>query len=105
MDAAAALLTHFRKYYPESPIRVSRYYWNINKPQLFWCILILKEDSQNADIFISALPVLWGFLSALGWFSLSPVANEFLKGNKKKSYVTMISTSILRLRTRQRVSL
>lgn len=95
MAVAAALFTHFRKYYPGSPIWVSRYYWNINKPQLFWCILILKEGSQNAVSFTSALPVLWDFLSCLGWFSLSLVFNELLKGNKKKSYVTVISTSIL----------
>lgn len=95
MAVAAALVIHLRKYYPESPIRVSRYYWTINKPQLFWCIMILKEGSQNAVIFISALQALWGFFSGLGWFPLSLVADEFLKGKKKKSYVTVISTSIL----------
>lgn len=59
MAVAAVFLTHFKKYYPESPKKVSRYYWNINGPQLFWCILIFKEGSQIAVIFIGDLPVLW----------------------------------------------
>lgn len=83
MSVAAALVTHFRKYYPESLIRVSRYYWNRNEPILFWCILILREGSQNAVIFVSALPVLLGGFCGLGWFSLLWLMS-FLKAMRRK---------------------
>lgn len=71
MTIAVALLTHFKKYYPEFQIRASRHYCNINKTQLFCCIIILKESSQNAVIFISFLPLFFFFLVVWVFFSLS----------------------------------
>lgn len=71
-------ITYFRKYYPEPVTRASRHYCNINKNQLFWHIVILKEGSQNAVICISILPLLCSF-RGLGFFLSLLWLTSFIK--------------------------